>query len=100
MDGELPSRRDHPAQHAVAVATGGHRFQPESTAASSPAASIAIWGDISQRDTLEHAGIRDAKLVVSTLPNTVLRGTSNLRLVQLVRSLNRKPSSWRRRAAQ
>lgn len=48
----------------------------------------AIWGDITQRDTLEHAGIRHARLVLSTLPNTVLRGANNLRLVEMVRSLN------------
>lgn len=50
----------------------------------------AIWGDISQRDTLDQAGIRRARLILCTLPNTVLRGTSNLRLVQVLRSLNRE----------
>ncbi|MGE3309120.1 MAG: cation:proton antiporter [Limisphaerales bacterium] len=48
----------------------------------------AIWGDISQRDTLEQAGLRSARLVLCTLPNTVLRGITNHRLVQLVRHLN------------
>ncbi len=48
----------------------------------------AIWGDISQRDTLEQAGVARAKLVLCTLSNTVLRGTNNLRLVRQVRSLN------------
>jgi len=48
----------------------------------------AIWGDISQRDTLEHAGLRSARLILCTLPNSVLRGTNNLRLVQLVHRLN------------
>jgi Kef-type K+ transport system membrane component KefB len=49
----------------------------------------AIWGDISQRDTLEHAGLSDARLILCTLPNTVLRGITNVRLVSMVRSLNR-----------
>jgi len=48
----------------------------------------AIWGDISQRDTLEQAGVGNARLILCTLPNTVLRGTNNFRLVQLVRRLN------------
>src|SRR4029434_7106957 len=47
-----------------------------------------IWGDVSQRDTLEQAGIVRATMVFCTLPNTLLRGTTNLRLVQLVRSVN------------
>jgi Kef-type K+ transport system membrane component KefB len=48
----------------------------------------AIWGDVSQRDTLEHAGVAEARLVLCTLPNTILRGIDNLRLVELVRTLN------------
>ncbi len=48
----------------------------------------AIYGDISQRDTLLHAGIAEAKLVLCTLPNTVLRGVTNLRLLRQLRELN------------
>lgn len=48
----------------------------------------AIWGDISQRDTLDQAGLRSARLILCTLPNSVLRGTNNLRLVQLIHRLN------------
>ncbi|MCC6233183.1 MAG: cation:proton antiporter [Verrucomicrobiales bacterium] len=48
----------------------------------------AIWGDISQRETLNHAGVGEASIVVCSLPNLVLQGTNNLRLVNLVRSLN------------
>lgn len=48
----------------------------------------AVWGDISQRDTLEQAGIRGAKIIISTLPDSILKGTNNLRLVRLLRGLN------------
>jgi len=48
----------------------------------------AIWGDISQRDTLEQAGLARARLVVCTLPNSILKGTNNTKLVHLVRRLN------------
>ncbi len=48
----------------------------------------AVWGDISQRDTLEQAGLRQARLILCTLPDSILRGTNNLRLVQLLRRLN------------
>jgi Kef-type K+ transport system membrane component KefB len=48
------------------------------------------YGDISQRDTLLNAGVDRADVIVSSLPNTVLRGTSNLRLVQFLREINPK----------
>jgi voltage-gated potassium channel Kch len=47
-----------------------------------------IYGDISQRDTLEHAGIGEAKVVICSLSNSVLKGTSNQKLVQMVRELS------------
>lgn len=47
-----------------------------------------IYGDISQKDTLLHAGVAQAEIIVCTLPNTVLKGTNNLRLLQLMRKVN------------
>lgn len=47
-----------------------------------------IYGDVGQRDTLLHAGVEGAELIISTLSNTLLKGTSNLRLVQQLRELN------------
>lgn len=47
-----------------------------------------IYGDISQRDTLHHAGISQAKILVSTIPDALLKGTSNARLVRQARELN------------
>ena len=48
----------------------------------------AIYGDVSQRETLVHARIGEAEIIVSTLPNTVLKGTTNLRLLRQLRELN------------
>jgi len=48
----------------------------------------AIYGDISQRDTLLHAGAGTAEVLVCSLPNMVLKGINNLRLVQQLRELN------------
>jgi Kef-type K+ transport system membrane component KefB len=48
----------------------------------------AIYGDISQRDTLIHAGIEKAQIIICTIPNTVLKGTNNLRMLQQLRELN------------
>ena len=47
-----------------------------------------IYGDISQRDTLLHAGVADAEMIVCTLPNTVLKGVNNMRLLQQLREIN------------
>lgn len=46
------------------------------------------YGDISQRQTLEHVGIQEAEVILCTLPNTVLKGTNNTRLLQQLRELN------------
>jgi Kef-type K+ transport system membrane component KefB len=47
-----------------------------------------IYGDISQRDTLHHAGIGEAEVIVCSLPNTVLKGTNNLKMLRQLRELN------------
>ena len=47
-----------------------------------------IYGDVSQRETLAHAGVGQAEIIISTLPNTVLKGTNNLRLLQQLREIN------------
>jgi Kef-type K+ transport system membrane component KefB len=48
------------------------------------------YGDVSQRDTLLHAGVDKADIVVCSLPNTVLKGTNNLKLLQQLREMNPK----------
>lgn len=47
-----------------------------------------IYGDITQRDTLVHAGVGGAEIIVSTLSNTVLKGANNLKLLQQLREIN------------
>ncbi len=48
----------------------------------------AIYGDISQRETLIHAGIQSARIIICTVPDSLLKGTTNLRLVRQLRALN------------
>ena len=43
-----------------------------------------VYGDIAHSDTLRHAGVEHAQLVVSSITDDVLRGTSNLRLMKIV----------------
>ncbi len=45
-----------------------------------------VYGDIAHVDTLRHAGIENAELVVCSITDDVLRGTSNLRLLRNARS--------------
>lgn len=45
-----------------------------------------VYGDIAHIDTLRHAGIEHAELIVSSITDDVLRGTSNLRLMKSVRA--------------
>jgi len=48
------------------------------------------YGDISQRDTLQHAGVATARVLVCTVPESLLKGTTNEKLVRQLRELNPK----------
>jgi Kef-type K+ transport system membrane component KefB len=65
-------------------------FNPETVAKLRSRGVAAVYGDVSQRDVLEHAGIATADVVVCSLSDSVLRGTSNRRLLRQVRSLNER----------
>jgi Kef-type K+ transport system membrane component KefB len=47
-----------------------------------------IYGDISHRETLVHAGVDKAEVLISSIPDSLLKGTTNERLVRLLRELN------------
>ncbi|HRI16356.1 MAG TPA: cation:proton antiporter [Verrucomicrobiota bacterium] len=49
-----------------------------------------LYGDLSQRDTLLHAGIGQAEILICTVPDSLLKGTTNLRLVRSLREMNPK----------
>ena len=49
-----------------------------------------VYGDISQRDTLVHAGIEAAEMLLCTIPSSLLKGTTNEKLVRSLRQLNPK----------
>jgi Kef-type K+ transport system membrane component KefB/voltage-gated potassium channel Kch len=46
------------------------------------------YGDISQRDTLVHAGVQSAQILVCTLPDALLKGMNNAKMVRQLRELN------------
>jgi FlaA1/EpsC-like NDP-sugar epimerase len=47
-----------------------------------------IYGDISNVDTLVHAGIGKAEIIILSVPDSLLVGASNEKLVRHVRALN------------
>ena len=46
-----------------------------------------IYGDIAHRDTLDHANVQSARLLICTLPDSILKGTTNERLLTQLKSL-------------
>jgi len=46
-----------------------------------------VFGDISSVDTLEHIHVAEAKVIVSTIPDMLLKGTSNQAMVKACRAL-------------
>jgi len=45
-----------------------------------------LYGDISHSDVLHHARVHDAQVVLSTVPDSILKGTTNLRLLRQLSS--------------
>jgi len=46
-----------------------------------------VYGDISNPETLHHAGIDEVKIVISTISDEILVGTSNLRLIDQMKRI-------------
>jgi voltage-gated potassium channel Kch len=73
----------HPMLHRLLVID----FNPDVHAELRRRGIACKYGDVASMQTLHHAEVHDAKLVVSTIPDTILKGTSNLRLLQQARRL-------------
>ncbi|MBN2143960.1 MAG: cation:proton antiporter [Candidatus Aureabacteria bacterium] len=50
----------------------------------------AVFGDISHTDTLQHADIANAQIIISSIPDVLLKGTNNYSLVRNCKTLNPK----------
>jgi len=48
----------------------------------------AAYGDISQRDVLHHAGVHHSEIIICSLPNNILKGANNLKILRQLRELN------------
>lgn len=63
-------------------------FNPEVHRRLSEMRIPCVYGDISHQDTLEHAGVEEAKVLISTISDDFLRGTNNLTLLKQLRRMN------------
>ena len=63
-------------------------FNPVVFRALSDRGMHVVYGDISNVDTLLHAGVGKSELIILSIPNSLLKGADNEKLVRHVRSLN------------
>lgn len=47
-----------------------------------------VYGDVANAETLKHAGVADAEIILSTVPDDLLKGTNNIAIARLVRGMN------------
>lgn len=62
-------------------------FNPEVYSELQRRGIASIYGDVAHMETLHHANIHDAQLVVSTISDQILKGTDNKRLLKEIRQL-------------
>jgi voltage-gated potassium channel Kch len=50
--------------------------------------AVVKYGDLSNIETLHHAGVDKARVIVCTIPDDVLKGTTNRQIVKAARHVN------------
>ncbi|WP_367873517.1 cation:proton antiporter [Luteolibacter sp. Populi] len=63
-------------------------FNPETAKELRARGIPVVYGDISRRDMLEHAGVARAEVIICSLSDSILRGASNRRMLLQLRTLN------------
>ncbi|WP_025898434.1 cation:proton antiporter domain-containing protein [Sneathiella glossodoripedis] len=48
------------------------------------------YGDLASEQTLRHAGLDSANVIIATVPDEILKGTTNRTLVKMLRQINRE----------
>jgi Kef-type K+ transport system membrane component KefB len=71
----------------MALRIGVVDFNPQVKAELDKRGIYNVYGDISHADTLHHANVHSATVVISTIPDAILKGTTNGRLVRQLRSI-------------
>ena len=82
---ERPKQRDRPPPPLSRILVID--FNPQVHAELKRRDIACIYGDLAHMDTLHHAHVHHARLILLTIPDSILRGTSNRRLLQQVRRL-------------
>jgi Kef-type K+ transport system membrane component KefB len=62
-------------------------FNPEVREKLTRLGVACVYGDVSNADTLHHANIHEAQVVLCSIPDAFLKGTSNKKLIDLVHNL-------------
>jgi hypothetical protein len=62
-------------------------FNPENLAELNAKGVKGTFGDISSHDALEHAHLHDARLILCTVPDMLLKGTDNQTLVKVCKAI-------------
>jgi voltage-gated potassium channel Kch len=65
-------------------------FSPEVASRLAASGVPVIYGDIGNPETLIHAKVEDARVVISSVPDGALRGTSNGKLLKVLKELSPK----------
>lgn len=63
-------------------------FNPQTREALEALGVVCLYGDVSHLDSLHHAEVDKADVVISTIPDAVLKGIDNHRLLRTVRGMN------------
>jgi Kef-type K+ transport system membrane component KefB len=74
-------------ERAWAEKIGVVDFNPQVKAELDRRGVYNIYGDIGHRDTLDHANVQSARLLICTLPDSILKGTTNDRLLLQLKAL-------------
>ncbi|HEX6487885.1 MAG TPA: cation:proton antiporter [Candidatus Dormibacteraeota bacterium] len=83
---ELRARRGQPAPRLSDLQVVD--FNPHVIRGLKQRGVACVYGDIAHNDTLEHARVDEARLILSTIPDEILRGTNNSRLLRSVRRMD------------
>lgn len=62
-------------------------FNPEVLAELKARGIEAVFGDVSSLDTLEHAHLKQARVILCTIPDMLLKGTDNVQLVKTCKAV-------------
>ena len=79
---EIQQRQPHLLEELLVV-----DFNPEVKQKLDEMGVDCLYGDVSNLDTLHHANLHDAKIVLCTISDTFLKGATNEKLMQIVRGI-------------